>query len=113
MPAATPEVVKRYFEADAERNIEAIVALFGDDATVIDEGQVRRGRDEIRAWQVGPASKYEYRVTIEEEEPLGEESFRVKARLDGNFPGGTADLNFDFVLKGGQIGYLEIVPRSR
>src|ERR1700730_18936326 len=54
-----PNAVKRYFEADAERDIDAIVELFAGDATVIDEGQTRRGPDEIREWQAGPASPTE------------------------------------------------------
>ena len=32
-------IITRYFEADARRDIEAIVALFSDEAVVIDEGQ--------------------------------------------------------------------------
>ena len=55
-----PDVVSRYFEYDAQRDVEAIVALFSGDATVVDEGEARRGKAEIRAWQLGAASKYEY-----------------------------------------------------
>ena len=105
-----PNPVKRYFEADAERNIDAIVDLFAGDATVIDEGQTRRGIDEIREWQTGPASQYEYRVTITGEERLADDRYRVVARLDGNFPGGIASLNFDFGLDGELIRSLEIAP---
>jgi hypothetical protein len=105
-----PNPVRRYFEADAERNIDAIVDLFAGDATVIDEGQTRRGIDEIREWQTGPASQYEYRVTITGEERLADDRYRVLARLDGNFPGGIASLNFDFGLDGELIRSLEIAP---
>ena len=110
MAVAMPPVVQRYFDADAERNIDAIIALFSDDATVIDEGRERNGTAEIREWQTGPASDYEYRVTIIDVESLGEDRFRVTARLEGNFPGGIAELKFDFALQGSQISYLEIVP---
>ena len=105
-----PNPVKRYFQADAERDIDAIVALFAGDATVIDEGVSRRGPEEIREWQTGPASRYEYRVTITGEERLADDRYRVVARLDGNFPGGTARLNFDFGLDGQLIRSLEIAP---
>ena len=110
MPVSTPDVVKRYFDADAQRDIDAIVALFSDDATVIDEGQERRGASEIRDWQTGPASQYQYTVTITSEDPLDEDRFRVTARLDGNFPGGTANLNFDFTVAGDLISHLKIAP---
>ena len=43
MPTEMPEPVNRYFDHDARRDIDAIVALFADDATVTDEGETRRG----------------------------------------------------------------------
>ena len=49
-------VITRYFEADARRDIEAIVALFTDEAVVVDEGQTYHGTAEIRGWQEGAAS---------------------------------------------------------
>jgi ketosteroid isomerase-like protein len=50
-------VITRYFEADARRDIEAIVALFTDEAVVVDEGQTYHGTAEIRGWQKGAASR--------------------------------------------------------
>ena len=41
---------------------------------------------------------------------IGDNRFRVTGRLDGNFPGGTANLNFHFTLAGGLISYLKIAP---
>ena len=105
-----PAIVKRYFELDAERDVDGILALFSDDAAVIDEGQSRHGLDEIRGWRTGAASEYEYTTTITSSEALGDERYRVTARLEGNFPGGTVDLNHDFTLAGESIKRLEIAP---
>ncbi len=44
-------VIARYFEADARRDIDAIVALFSDEAVVVDEGQTYHGPKEIRGWR--------------------------------------------------------------
>ena len=110
MPVSTPDVVKRYFYADAQRDIDAIVALFNDDATVIDEGREHRGGAEIRDWRTGPASQYDYTLTITSEEALAGDRFRVTGRLDGNFPGGTANLHFDFTVDGDLISHLKIAP---
>jgi hypothetical protein len=103
-----PEVVSRFFERDAERDIEGIVALFTGDATVTDERATHRGTDEIRAWQLGPASKYEYRTEIHGGEALGPGRYVVTARLTGSFPGGTADLKWDFSVEGDLIARLVI-----
>lgn len=77
-----PEIVKRYFKLDAERDVEGIVALFGDDATVIDEGEARAGLDAIRGWRTGAASEYEYTTTVTGSEALGEGRYRVTGRLE-------------------------------
>jgi hypothetical protein len=51
MPIQLPEVVTRFFELDAVRDVGGIVALFADDATVTDEGERRQGIAAIRDWQ--------------------------------------------------------------
>src|SRR6478609_5686286 len=101
-----PDPVRRYFDADARRDIDAILALFAPDATVLDEGKTYRGAEMLLEWQEGPASRYEYRVTIAEHRELDDGRVRVAGRLDGNFPGGTATLNFDFALADERIASL-------
>jgi hypothetical protein len=103
-----PDVVDRYFDLAARRDVEAIVALFTDDATVTDEGETRRGIDAIRAWQTGPVARYEYTTTIADSEALGGDQYRVAVRLEGNFPGGIVDLNYDFAVDGNRVSRLRI-----
>jgi hypothetical protein len=110
MSAAMPEIISRYFELDADRNIGSILDLFAHDATVVDEGETRHGTAEIRAWQHGAASKYTYTTEITGIEQLGSNRYRVNGRLTGNFPGGTADLNWDFTIVDDQITQLVIAP---
>jgi hypothetical protein len=105
-----PPVVSRYFRADGKRDVDAILALFTPDATVLDEGETYRGINRLRAWQDGPASRWEYTVTILDARPLADGRLRVGGRLDGNFPGGTAAVNFDFELADEQIRALAIAP---
>jgi len=105
-----PEPVRRYFAADARRDIDAILELFTPDATVVDEGEMYRGAERRREWQDGPASRYEYRVTIAVQRELADGRVRVLGRLDGNFPGGTASVNFDFELADKLIAGLAIAP---
>jgi hypothetical protein len=107
---AVPDVVRRYFALDAEREIDLIVALFTDDATVVDEGETRRGTNAIRAWQTGPASQYTYTTDVLGTHALAAERFVVTGRLTGNFPGGTAELKWDFTVTGDRISQLIIAP---
>ena len=101
-------VITRYFEADARRDIDAIVALFTSGAVVVDEGQTYHGTAEIRSWQEGAASKYQYSTEVSGTQPLGEESYLVTGRLTGNFPGGTAELQWRFTVQNDLISRLEI-----
>jgi hypothetical protein len=105
-----PEVVSRYFELDAARDTDGLVALFDDDAVVADEGETQRGASAIRAWRDGPAARYEYTTDITGCDEIGLDRYVVTSRLTGNFPGGTADLRWDFTLSGGRIKQLVIAP---
>jgi uncharacterized protein (TIGR02246 family) len=106
----TASVVDRYFEATSRHDAHAIVDLFTPAAVVVDEGKTHRGTAEIRKWQHQAASEYEYTTTIVNRVPAGDTACAVTARLEGNFPGGTADLTFDFLLANGLISSLTIAP---
>lgn len=107
---APADLIRRYFDLDADRDIESIVALFSDDAIVVDEGQTRHGTEEIRAWQVGPASKYTYTTEVLDTVALEADRYVVTGRLAGNFPRGSAELTWDFTVAGGRISRLVIEP---
>jgi hypothetical protein len=104
-----PGVVGRYFELDPEE-VELFVELFSDDATVLDEGETHRGTAKIRSWRTGPATKYTYTTEVFGVESHGRDRYLVSGRLTGDFPGGTADLRWDFTLAGELIGRLVIAP---
>lgn len=110
MPGALPGLLSRYFELDAKREIESVVALFADDATVIDQGETHHGAAEIRAWQLGPNSKYAYATEIGSVEPIGCDRYLITGRMTGNFPGGIADLKWDFTTAADRITRLVIAP---
>src|SRR3954453_5947424 len=82
--------------------IDSLVDLFSADATVVDEGEARRGIAESRAWQIGPASKYTYTTQILDTVALEPDRYVVTGRLTGDFPSGSADLKWDFTVAGGR-----------
>jgi hypothetical protein len=75
---------------------------------VVDEGQTYHGSAEIRNWQEGAASWYQYTAEVFRTQRTGEESYLVTGRLTSNFPGSTADLQWRFILQGDLISRLEI-----
>ena len=105
---STPDVISRYFAAQATRDFDTLVTLFADDAVVVDEAQTRRGTNEIRAWRENVASVYEYTTELRGLEPAGDGTYVARVHLEGNFPGGTVDLRYRFTLDGDAIRRLEI-----
>jgi|SRR5579871_767689 len=110
MPLVLPDVIARYFDASLERDTEAILRLFADDATVVDEGAARHGKDEIRSWRNGPATAYTYTTELFSTDSVEPGRYLVTGRLTGNFPGAVADLKWDFTIANDRIQHLVIAP---
>jgi ketosteroid isomerase-like protein len=103
-----PAVIDRYFIVAAASDTDAFMALFTDDADVVDEGLRHRGSDAIRAWREDVATKFDYTTTITGTTALGDHGHRVNTRVEGDFPGGNADLAFRFTTDEDQITRLQI-----
>lgn len=101
-------VITHYFEANALRDIDAMVALFSNEAVVVDEARTYHSLKEIRGWREGVASVYQYTTQIDEIRHINEKNYLVTGRLTGNFPGGTAELQWRFTLSHDLISRLEI-----
>jgi ketosteroid isomerase-like protein len=103
-----PSIVRRFWDSAARRDFDAVAECFTEDAEVTDENEVRRGRAAIAAWQAAARAKWDYTVTATGGERTVDGGFKVMARLDGNFPGGVADVAYTFSLKDGLIHRLTI-----
>jgi hypothetical protein len=102
-----PQPVSAYFAAKNAHDIDAMLAPFGDDAHVRDEGHDYLGRTAIRAWMEKTTRKY--RVTSQPQEAAGDgDRLIVRALVSGDFPGSPARLTYRFVVADGRIAALEI-----
>jgi len=109
MAIELPEVIARYFAADATEGPEHVARCFTDTAVVKDEGRTHVGRDAIRAWKASASTQYSYTV-----EPFtfvaDGDRLVVTSHLEGDFPGSPLDLRYIFALQGDKIAALEIIP---
>lgn len=103
-----PEVITRYFDAQTKRDFDSLVALFADDAVVIDDEKTWTGAAEIRAWRDSAASVYEYTTDVVDVRAAGHGEYAARVHLEGNFPGGVVDLDYRFNIDGQRIRRLEI-----
>ncbi len=103
-----PEPVAAYFAADG-LDAEAIARCFTNNAVVTDEGRMHNGIPEIKQWKSETSAKYTYTCEPTRVEQNNATTV-VTCHLEGNFPGGKADLRFFFRLERGKIASLEIIP---
>lgn len=103
-----PDIIADYFAADSKKGAGAVAACFADDAVFRDEGHSYNGVEAIRQWKADASTKYTYTVEPFAISREGERTV-VTSHLEGDFPGGTADLRYYFRLEGGKIADLEIV----
>jgi hypothetical protein len=104
----SPAVIRRYFVASDAGDIEALAACFTPEGFVVDEDQTFVGHDEIVRWRREVAGKFTYTSELTGTEPGAEHEHRAFVHIEGNFPGGQADLTFRFTLADDLISALTI-----
>lgn len=107
---ALPAVVTTYLTAHKSRDVAAALGTFTADAAVTDEGHTVRGRDAIGAWLNKAGSEYTFTTTFTGATVSDSDHVDVVQRLEGDFPGGVADLHYRFTLADGLISGLVIEP---
>ncbi|MBX7447464.1 nuclear transport factor 2 family protein [Mycolicibacterium sp. 3033] len=107
---ALPAVVTSYLTAHRAGDVARAIGTFAADAAVTDEGQTVHGRDAIETWLSNAGSEYTYTTEFSGAIATGPAQFDVLQRLQGNFPGGVADLHYRFTLDGDAISRLVIEP---
>jgi ketosteroid isomerase-like protein len=106
---ALPDTIKTFMTALDARAVDQALATLTTDAVVTDEGHDYKGHDEIRAWVATAAAEYTY-TTAFTGATTTEAGVDVGQHLEGNFPGGVADLHYRFTLDGTVISRVVIEP---
>src|SRR5688500_12005077 len=95
---ALPGAIARYLEAANRFDAASAAACFAPDAAVRDEGHSYIGFKAIEAWVSNTSEKYRPQTTVlsvHENDPV----ITVMVRVEGQFPGSPAELNFEFSLR--------------
>lgn len=77
---------------------------------VVDEGQTFRGTVEIMRFLSDAGAQFTYTSTLTGAQRVDDDRWVADIRLEGNFPGGTADLKYRFTLAADLIAELVIAP---
>lgn len=106
---ALPDTIKTFMTALDAQEVDRALDTFVTDAVVTDEGRDYTGRDEIGAWLAASVSEYTYSSTFTGATKT-DTTVDVGQHLEGDFPGGVADLHYRFTLDGTLVSRLVIEP---
>jgi hypothetical protein len=108
--ADLPAAVITYLTSHRDGDADGALAAFADQATVTDEGHTHTGRAAVAGWLTTAGSEYTYTTEFRSAAKTGAGEYDVLQRLEGDFPGGVADLHYRFTMAGELVGRLVIEP---
>lgn len=108
-PTQLPTPIRDYLAAHDARDGAAAV-LFAPDATVTDDGRTYRGTAEIVGFLRDAGSEFTYTTELRGAEHVDDAHWVVHHHIEGDFPGGVADLAYRFTIADGLITELVIAP---
>jgi ketosteroid isomerase-like protein len=109
-PNQLPEPIISYLIAHQARDLDTAVGYYTADAVAVDEGHTYRGPRQIRDWLATAATEYTYTIKLTGASRTDDNHYVAVHHLEGDFPGGVADLRFKFTLRDGRISQLTIEP---
>ncbi|SER18161.1 nuclear transport factor 2 family protein [Microlunatus flavus] len=102
-----PATIRAFNAAHEARDADAALALMTPAAVITDEGNTYSGEDVLRRFIAEAGTEFTYTDDVTGAARDGE-VWVVGHHLEGNFPGGTADLSYRFALDGDRIARLDI-----
>ncbi|KAB2811378.1 nuclear transport factor 2 family protein [Pimelobacter simplex] len=103
-----PPTIRAFLDAHAARDADAALRLLTPAAVISDIGEPFSGADSLRRFLTEAGAEFTYTTELTGVRRDGE-TWVVGHHLEGDFPGGTADLDYRFVLDGERIERLDIV----
>lgn len=92
-----PVAVRGFVDGWQGRDPDAVEALFAEDAVVSDQGETHRGLAEIRTWIDHDIDLFTTTLTFLRTREV-DGMVGASYRLEGDFPGGVAELEYQFRL---------------
>ncbi|MFJ9821339.1 SDR family oxidoreductase [Streptomyces sp. NPDC101151] len=98
-PQTLPATITRYLKAHRAHDTATAVTAFTDDATVTDDGRTYQGTSAIERWLSRSASEFTYTIDLTGAQQIDATHYIATHHLEGNFPGGSVDLRYQFTLR--------------
>ena len=99
-PSQLPATIRGYLAAHAARDTDAALRAFSPAAVVVDQGQTFRGTDEILGFLRDAGAEFTYTTELIGAQRIDDARWVATNRLEGDFPGGVAELDYRFTMDG-------------
>jgi ketosteroid isomerase-like protein len=109
-PTQLPSTIRAYLAAHAAGEADAAVRTFAPTAVVVDEGQTYRGTQQVLDFLRSAGGEFTYTTELVGAERVDDARWVARNRLEGDFPGGVAELDYRFTLVDDLITELVIAP---
>src|SRR5689334_10969089 len=103
-----PTTVRDFLAAHVVRDADTASSFLAEDAVVVDQGETFRGREKIHAFVRDAGSEFQYTTEQIGAYRVDDANWVVTVRLEGTFPGGVAELDYRFALRGDLIAEIVI-----
>ncbi|WP_205474814.1 nuclear transport factor 2 family protein [Nocardioides sp. SYSU D00038] len=103
-----PTTIRAFLVAQEARDADTALSLLTPAAVITDIGESFSGEDSLRSFVTEAGAEFTYTTELTGVRRDGD-TWVVGHHLEGDFPGGTADLDYRFVLDGDRIARLDIV----
>ena len=110
-PNRFPATIRGFLAARRTRDADAALRAFSTAAVFVDDGRTFRGTDEILGFLRDAGAEITYTTELIGAQRLDEARWVATNRLEGDFPGGVAELDYRFTRVGDRIAELVIAPR--
>lgn len=104
-----PTTLRAFLTAHAAGDVEAALPAMARDVVVTDQGERFVGTAAVRAFLERAGHEFTYTTELLDADRVDPEHWVVSVRLEGDFPGGVADLDYRFRLQGDLVRELAIV----
>ena len=103
-----PDPIRAYLAAHAARDVDGALAAFHPAAEVVDQDEAYHGTAAVRTFLAAAGAQFTYTTELVGAARVDDAVWLAHHRIEGDFPGGVADLTYRFELVDGRIDRLRI-----
>ncbi|GLY52172.1 nuclear transport factor 2 family protein [Lentzea sp. NBRC 102530] len=107
-----PATVREFFAAHVVHDADVSSSFLIEDAVIVDQDETFRGREKTYAFLRDAGTEFEYTTEQIGAHRVDDTHWVVTVRLEGDFPGGVAELDYRFTLRDDLIAELVIANHA-